>query len=155
MKIIILLLLSLLSLFVSLNSRGFFSVGDISLKPIIILIYFVTLYWNPLYGLFIGFFLGFLYEIYLPVFTGTFPLIFSSAVFLLNLLEKKIFKFKYNSLILLFSTVFFVGFVQLVLEVEKLSSVPYEVLTNLIPESILNSALGLVILYFIKKYSGE
>ncbi|MEJ2307585.1 MAG: hypothetical protein P8Y30_08635, partial [candidate division WOR-3 bacterium] len=104
MKIAILLFLSLASLFVSLNSGRILIVGSISIKPILILLYFVTLYWNPLYGLFAGFFLGFLYEIYLPVFTGTYPLIFSSVVFYLHLIERKIFKLRYNSLFLLFLT---------------------------------------------------
>jgi cell shape-determining protein MreD len=152
MKIAILLFLSLVSLFVSLNSGRILIVGSISIKPILILLYFVTLYWNPLYGLFAGFFLGFLYEIYLPVFTGTYPLIFSSVVFYLHLIERKIFKLRYNSLFLLFLTVFFVGLVQIILEVEKLNSIPYAVLTHLIPEAILNSAVGFVILYFIKRY---
>jgi cell shape-determining protein MreD len=152
MKIAILLFLSLASLFVSLNSGRILIVGSISIKPILILLYFVTLYWNPLYGLFAGFFLGFLYEIYLPVFTGTYPLIFSSVVFYLHLIERKIFKLRYNSLFLLFLTVFFVGLVQIILEVEKLNSIPYAVLTHLIPEAILNSAVGFVILYFIKRY---
>ncbi len=151
MKIAILLFLSLVSLFVSLNSGRILIVGSISIKPILILLYFVTLYWNPLYGLFAGFFLGFLYEIYLPVFTGTYPLIFSSVVFYLHLIERKIFKLRYNSLFLLFLTVFFVGLVQIILEVEKLNSIPYVVLTHLIPEAILNSAVGFVILYFIKR----
>jgi len=152
MKIAILLFLSLVSLFVSLNSGRILIVGSISIKPILILLYFVTLYWNPLYGLFAGFFLGFLYEIYLPVFTGTYPLILSSVVFYLHLIERKIFKLRYNSLFLLFLTVFFVGLVQIILEVEKLNSIPYAVLTHLIPEAILNSAVGFVILYFIKRY---
>ena len=151
MKIIILLFLSLVSLFVSLNSGRILILGSISIKPILILLYFITLYWNPLYGLFAGFFLGFLYEIYLPVFTGTYPLIFSSVVFCLHLIERKIFKFRYNSLFLLFITVFIVGLVQIILEVEKLNSIPYAVLTHLIPEAILNSAVGFVILYFIKR----
>lgn len=152
MKIVNLLLLSLFALFISLNSGKVLILGSISIKPILILLYFVTLYWNSLYGLFAGFFLGFVYEIYLPVFTGTYPLIFSSVVFCLHLIERKIFKFRYNSLILLFLTVFFVGLLQLILEVDKLNSVPYAVLTDLIPEAMLNSAVGFVILYFIKRF---
>ena len=151
MKIITLLLLSLFSLFVSLNSGKILIMGSISLKPIILLLYFVTLYWNSLYGLFAGFFLGFIYEIYLPVLTGTYPLIFSSVVFCLHLIDRKIFKFRFNSIILLFLTVFFIGLVQIIFEVEKLNSIPYAVLTHLIPEAILNSAAGFVILYFIKR----
>jgi cell shape-determining protein MreD len=155
MKIIILLFLSLFSLSVSLNSGKILLMRNISFKPIILLLYFVTLYWNPLYGLFAGFFLGFIYEIYLPVFTGTYPLIFSSVVFGLHLIEKKIFKFRYNSLILLFLTFLFIGLIQVMIEVDKLISIPYVVLTRLIPEAILNSAVGFVILYFIKKHYGD
>jgi len=151
MKIITLLLLSLFSIFISLNSGKILLIGNISLKPVIILLYFVTLYWNPLYGLFAGFFLGFIYEIYLPVFTGTFPLIFSSAVFGLHLIEKKIFKFKYNSLVLLFLTVLFVGLIEVIIEVNKIVNIFWVAFTRLFPEAILNTAIGFVILYFIKR----
>ncbi len=151
MRIFALIFISLLAFFLSLNVEKFILIGSISLKPIIILLYFTTLYWKPLYGLITGFFLGFLYEIYLPVFTGTYPLIFTSVTFGLSLIEKRIFKFRYNSLILLFCTVLFVGLVQVIIEVDKIISVFYLIFTHLIPEAILNSAVGLVILYFIKR----
>jgi cell shape-determining protein MreD len=152
MKIFALILLSLLTFFFSINIEKILLIGNISLKPIIILLYFTTLYWKPLYGLVTGFFLGFLYEIYLPVLTGTYPLIFTSVVFGLNLIEKKIFKFRYNSLILLFCTVLFVGLIQVIIEVGKIGGIFHIIFTQLIPEAILNSAVGLVILYFVKKY---
>jgi len=151
-KILTLFLLSSFALFLSLNSGKIFLIGNISFKPIIILLYFVTLYWNPLYGLFAGFFLGFLYEIYFPVFTGTYPLIFTSVVLGLKVVENKIFKFRYNSLILLFCTVLFIGVLQVVIEADKIDAIFYIVFTQLIPEAVLNSAVGLVILYFIKKF---
>ena len=151
MRIFALIFISLLTFFLTLNVEKFILVGNISLKPIIILLYFTTLYWKPLYGLIAGFFLGFLYEIYLPVFTGTYPLIFTSVVFCLSLSEKRIFKFRYNSLILLFCTVLFVGLVQVIIEIDKISSVFYIIFAHLIPEAILNTAVGLVILYFIKR----
>jgi cell shape-determining protein MreD len=151
MRIFALIFVSLLVFFLSLNIERFILIGNISLKPIIILLYFTTLYWNPMYGLITGFFLGFFYEIYLPVFTGTYPLIFTSLAFGLNLIEKKIFKFRYNSLILLFCTVFFVSLVQIIIEVDKISSVFHIIFTHLIPEAILNSAVGFVILFFIKR----
>jgi rod shape-determining protein MreD len=151
MRILALIFISLLAFFVSLNVEKFILIGNISLKPIIIFLYFTTLYWKPLYGLITGFFLGFLYEIYLPVFTGTYPLIFTSVAFSLSLIEKRIFKFRYNSLILLFCTVLFVGLVQVIIEIDKISSVFYIIFAHLIPEAILNSAVGLVILYFIKR----
>ncbi len=151
MRIFALIFISLLAFFFSINIEKFILIGNISLKPIIILLYFTTLYWKPLYGLATGFFLGFLYEIYLPVFTGTYPLIFTSMAFGLSLIEKKIFKFRYNSLILLFCTVLFINLVQVIIEVDKISSMFYIIFTHLIPEAILNSAVGLVILYFIKK----
>jgi len=155
MKIFILILLTAATFFLSLNLENIFLIGDISLKPIIILLYFITLYWKPLYGLVTGFFIGFLYEIYLPVFTGTYPLLFSSVVFGLNLIEKKIFKFRYNSLFLLFFTVLFVGLVQVMIEIDKISSVSSIFFAHLIPEAILNSAVGFIILYFIKRYRNE
>jgi rod shape-determining protein MreD len=151
MRILALIFISLLAFFLSLNVEKFILIGNISLKPIIIFLYFTTLYWKPLYGLITGFFLGFLYEIYLPVFTGTYPLIFTSVAFSLSLIEKRIFKFRYNSLILLFCTVLFVGLVQVIIEIDKISSVFYIIFAHLIPEAILNSAVGLVILYFIKR----
>ncbi len=151
MRIFSLIFVSLLAFFLSLNIERFFLIGNISLKPIIILLYFTTLYWKPMYGLITGFFLGFLYEIYLPVFTGTYPLIFTSVTFGLSLIEKRIFKFRYNSLIFLFCTVLFVNLVQVIIEVGKISSVFYIIFTHLIPEAILNSAVGLVVLYFIKR----
>ncbi len=151
MKIFTLILLSLLAFFFSINLEKVFLIGSISLKPIIIFLYFITLYWNPLYGLVTGFFIGFLYEVYLPVFTGTYPLLFSSVVFGLNLIEKKIFKFRYNSLFLLFFTVFFVGLIQVIIETDKISSVSGIFFTQLIPEAILNCLVGLIILYFIKR----
>ncbi|MBN1695207.1 rod shape-determining protein MreD [candidate division WOR-3 bacterium] len=155
MRIFALIFVSLLAFFLSLNIEKFISIGNVSLKPVIILLYFTTLYWKPMYGLVTGFFLGFLYEIYLPVFTGTYPLIFTSVAFCLSLIEKKIFKFRYNSLILLFCTVLFVGLVQIIIEVDKINSVFYIIFTHLIPEAILNSAVGFVILYFIKRYRHE
>jgi cell shape-determining protein MreD len=151
MRIFALIFVSLLAFFLSLNIEKFILIGNVSLKPVIILLYFTTLYWKPMYGLITGFFLGFLYEIYLPVFTGTYPLIFTSVAFGLSLIEKKIFKFRYNSLVLLFCTVFFVNIVQVIIEIDKISSVFYIIFTHLIPEAILNSAVGFVILYFIKK----
>ncbi len=151
MRILALIFVSLLAFFLSLNIEKFILIGNISLNPVIILLYFTTLYWKPMYGLITGFFLGFLYEIYLPVFTGTYPLIFTSVAFGLSLIEKKIFKFRYNSLVLLFCTVFFVNIVQVIIEVDKINSVFYIIFTHLIPEAILNSAVGFVILYFIKK----
>ena len=151
MKVFVLILLSLLSFFLSVNIEKILLIGNISLKPIIILLYFTTLYWKPLYGLVTGFFLGFIYEIYLPVLTGTYPLMFTSVVFGLSLIEKKIFKFRYNSLILLFCTILFVGLVQVIIEVDKIGAIFYIIFTQLVPEAILNSAVGLVILYFIKK----
>ena len=151
MKVFVLILLSLLSFFLSVNIEKILLIGNISLKPIIILLYFTTLYWKPLYGLVTGFFLGFIYEIYLPVLTGTYPLMFTSVVFGLSLIEKKIFKFRYNSLILLFCTILFIGLVQVIIEVDKIGAIFYIIFTHLIPEAILNSAVGLVILYFIKK----
>jgi len=153
MRIFALIFISLLAFFLSLNVEKFILIGNISLKPIIILLYFTTLYWKPLYGLITGFFLGFLYEIYLPVFTGTYPLIFTSMAFSLSLIEKKIFKFRYNSLILLFCTVFFVNLVEVIIEVDKISSMFYIIFTHLIPEALLNCAVGLVILYFIKQHN--
>ena len=152
MRIFILILLSLLAIFFSINFEKILLIGSISLKPIIILIYFTTLYWKPLYGLVTGFFIGFLYEIYLPVFTGTYPLLFTSVAFGLNLIEKKIFKFRYNSLILLFCTVLFIGLVQAIIEVDKIGAMFYIICTHLIPEATLNSAVGFIILYFVNKF---
>ncbi len=153
MKIIILFLLSLCALFISLNTEQILLFGNISFKPVILLIYFITLYWNSIYAIFTGFFIGFLYEIYLPVFTGTYPLIFTSLVLGLKIIEKKIFKFRYNSLILLFCVILLVGVLQVLMEVDKIRSVFYIILTQLIPESIFNTAVGFVILYFIKRYN--
>jgi len=153
MKIIILFLLSLCALFISLNTEQILLFGNISFKPVILLIYFITLYWNSIYAIFTGFFIGFLYEIYLPVFTGTYPLIFTSLVLGLKIIEKKIFKFRYNSLILLFCVILLVGVLQVLMEVDKIRSIFYIILTQLIPESIFNTAVGFVILYFIKRYN--
>jgi len=153
MKILILFILSLCALFISLNTGKILLLGNISFKPVILLIYFITLYWNSIYAIFTGFFIGFLYEIYLPVFTGTYPLIFTSLVFGLKIIEKKIFKFRYNSLILLFCTILFVGILQVLMEVDKIRSVFYIILTQLIPEAIFNTAVGFIILYFIKRYN--
>jgi len=153
MKILILFILSLCSLFISLNTGKILLLGNISFKPVILLIYFITLYWNSIYAIFTGFFIGFLYEIYLPVFTGTYPLIFTSLVFGLKVIEKKIFKFRYNSLILLFCVILLVGVLQVLIEVDKIGSVFYIILTQLIPESIFNTAVGFIILFFIKRYN--
>jgi len=153
MKIIILFLLSLCALFISLNTEQILLFGNISFKPVILLIYFITLYWNSIYAIFTGFFIGFLYEIYLPVFTGTYPLIFTSLVLGLKIIEKKIFKFRYNSLILLFCVILLVGVLQVLMEVDKIRSIFYIILTQLISESIFNTAVGFVILYFIKRYN--
>jgi cell shape-determining protein MreD len=139
-------------LLISLNTGKILFLGNISFKPVILLLYFVTLYWNSIYAIFTGFAIGFLYEIYLPVFTGTYPLVFTSIVFGLKTIEKKIFKFKYNSLILLFCIVLFVGVLQVIIEVGKISSVFYILFTQLIPEAIFNTVIGFVILYFIKRY---
>jgi cell shape-determining protein MreD len=152
MKIVVLFILSLCSLLISLNTGKILFLGNISFKPVILLLYFVTLYWNSIYAIFTGFAIGFLYEIYLPVFTGTYPLVFTSIVFGLKTIEKKIFKFKYNSLILLFCIVLFVGVLQVIIEVGKISSVFYILFTQLIPEAIFNTVIGFVILYFIKRY---
>lgn len=153
MRIIILFILSLSALFISLNSGKLFLPGNISFKPVILLIYFVALYWNSIYALFAGFFMGLLYEVYLPVFTGVYPLIFTSVVCGLKLIEKKVFKFRYNSLILLFFTILFFGIVQLLIEADKINSVFYVTFTQLIPEAILNTAVGFIILYFIRRYN--
>lgn len=153
MKIVVLFILSLCSLLISLNTGKILFLGDISFKPVILLLYFVTLYWNSIYAIFAGFAIGFLYEIYLPVFTGTYPLIFTSIVFGLKIIEKKIFKFRYNSLILLFCVILFVGVLQVIIEVDKISSVFYILFTQLIPEAIFNTVIGFVILYFIKRYN--
>ena len=151
MRIFPLIFLSLLAFFLSINLDKILLIGNISLKPIIILLYFMTLYWKPLYGLITGFFIGFLYEIYLPVFTGTYPLVFTSVVLGLSLIEKKIFKFRYNSLFLLFFVILFVGLIQLIIEADKTGAIFSMFFTQLVPEAILNSAVGLVILYFIKR----
>jgi cell shape-determining protein MreD len=153
MRICILILLSLLALFLSLNFEKILLFGNISLKPIIILLYFVTLYWNPIYGLLVGFSLGFLYEVYLPVLTGTYALIFTSFVIGLKIIEKKIFKFRYNSLILLFCTVFFIGLIQIIIEVNKLRPIFNMIFTHLLPEAIFNTLIGFVILYFIVRHN--
>jgi cell shape-determining protein MreD len=151
MRIVILFILSLCALFISLNTGKILFLGNISFKPVILLLYFVTLYWNSIYAIFTGFAIGFLYEIYLPVFTGTYPLVFTSVVFGLKIIEKKIFKFRYNSLILLFCVVLFVGVLQIMIEVDKIGSAFYIILTQLIPEAIFNTAIGFVVLYFIKQ----
>ncbi len=153
MKIFTLFILSLISLFLSLNFEKILLLQGISFKPVIILIYFVTLYWNPLYGLFAGFFIGFIYEVYLPVLVGTFPLIFISVSLLLKIAENKIFKFRYNSLMLLFFTVLIVSLIQVIVEANLPGSIFYVFITQLIPIAILNSVVGFVILYFIKRYS--
>lgn len=150
MRVFILILLSLLTLFLAVNSGEFLSIGNLSLKPIIIFLYFITLYWNPYYGLFAGFFLGFFYEISLPVLTGTYPLILTSLSFGLGMVEKNIFKFRYKSLILLFSSVFIIGLLQTIFEVNKMEGIFRLLFTNIIPEAGLNTAVGFVILYFIK-----
>ncbi len=149
MRIFIVILLSLLAFFLSVNAEKILLLGNISLKPIIILLYFVTLYWNPVYGLFIGFFLGFLYETGLPVLTGTYSLLFTSSVIGLKIIEKKIFKFRYNSLILLFCTVFFIGLVQIIIEIKETGPIFSVVFTHLLPEAIFNTLVGFVVLYFI------
>jgi cell shape-determining protein MreD len=151
MKVIIIFILSLLSLFLSFNTGRIFFLGNISLRPIILLLYFVTLYWNSVYALFMGFFIGFLYETSFPVFTGTFPLIFTSFVFILKAIERKVFKLRYNSLFLLFCALLFVGILQVVIEVDRVEPIFYIVFTRLIPEAIFNTAVGFVILYFIKR----
>lgn len=152
MKVCILLILSLFALFLSLNTGSIFFPGNISFKPVILLLYFVTLYWNAIYALFVGFFIGFLYEIYLPVLTGTYPLIFTSVVFILKGVERKLFKQRYNSLILLFCTLLMVGVLQVIIEVDRVEPIFYIVFTRLVPEAIFNTAIGFVILYSIKRY---
>jgi cell shape-determining protein MreD len=151
MRIFIVILLSLLVFFLSVNAEKILLLGNISFKPIIILLYFVTLYWNPIYGLFIGFFLGFIYEPSLPVLTGTYSIVFTSSVVGLKIIEKKIFKFRYNSLILLFCTVFFIDLIQVVMEVRKTGPIFSMIFTYLLPQAALNTLIGFVILYFIMR----
>jgi cell shape-determining protein MreD len=153
MRIFILILLSLAIFFCALLSEKIHLFGGISFKPIIIFLYFITLYWNTYYALFIGFFLGILYEVYLPVLTGTYSLIFTSCVIFLKIVEKKIFKFRYNSLFLLFMILLFVGLIQVIIEVAKIGRIFNIIFTNLIPEAILNTLVGFVILYFVKRVS--
>jgi cell shape-determining protein MreD len=153
MRIFILILLSLAIFFCALVSEKIHLFGGISLKPIIIFLYFVTLYWNTYYALFIGFFLGILYEVYLPVLTGTYSLIFTSSILCLKIVEKKIFKFRYNSLFLLFITLLVIGLIQVIIEVAKIGQIFNIIFTHLIPEAILNTFVGFIILYFVKRQS--
>jgi cell shape-determining protein MreD len=149
MRIFIVILLSLLAFFLSVNAEKILLLGNISLNPIVILLYFLTLYWNPVYGLFAGFFLGLFYETGLPVLTGTYSLVFTSSVIGLKIIEKKIFKFRYNSLILLFCNVFFIGLIRIIIEVKKTGPIFSMIFTHLVPESMLNTLVGFIILYFI------
>ncbi len=151
MKIFIVIILSILALFLSLNFMDLLSIGNISFKPLILLLYFITLYWNPWFGLFIGFFLGFLYGIFFSVPIGLYPLIFTSVAFGLYLVEKRIYKYNYRSLVFLFFVTFFVGFVQLLTETNQVKMISLQLFIKVIPESILTTLIGLAILYFIKK----
>ncbi|MEA1912429.1 MAG: rod shape-determining protein MreD [candidate division WOR-3 bacterium] len=151
MKIFIVIILSILALFLSLNFMDLLSIGNISFKPLILLLYFVTLYWNPWFGLFIGFFLGFLYGIFFSVPIGLYPLIFTSVAFGLYFVEKRIYKYNYRSLVFLFFVAFFVGFVQLLTETNQVKMIFLQLFIQVIPESILTTLIGLAILYFIKK----
>jgi hypothetical protein len=69
----------------------------------------------------------------------------------LKAIERKVFKLRYNSLFLLFCALLFVGILQVVIEVDRVEPIFYIVFTRLIPEAIFNTAVGFVILYFIKR----
>ncbi|MEO0294334.1 MAG: rod shape-determining protein MreD [candidate division WOR-3 bacterium] len=151
MKFLVFILLSFFALYLSLNPSLISPRDGISAKPIVILLYFLTLYWRPIWALFVAFFLGFLYEINLSVLTGTYPFLFTSMVFVLSEIEKKIFKFKFNSLVLLGSFIFFFGLVQSLIEARNAKIIFYKIFTDLIPEVIFNIFIGFVILFFINK----
>ncbi len=151
MKIFAIIILSIISLTLSISFLDIFAVGHFSFNPIILLLYFVTLYWNGLYGLYLGFSIGVIYGTFFSIPFGFYSLIFSSLTFGLIIIRRKIYKYKYRSLIFLFITSFLARFLELIIHSPGTKLFFLYLVTNVIPESIITTIIGVGILYLIKR----
>lgn len=152
MRIFTAIILSVIALLWTISFADIFSIGNISLNVLVLLIYFFTFYWNHWYGLLAGFFLGLCYGafFYLPL--GSYSLIFLSIVLGLILIERRIYKYKYISLLLLFIATFFFGFVEVLLKGINGKWIIIDLFTDVLPESILTALLGMGILYLVNRH---
>ena len=151
MKIFVIIILSIISLTLSISFLDLFVVGHFSFNPIILLLYFITLYWNGLYGLYLGFSIGVIYGTFFSIPFGFYSLIFVSLTFGLITIRRKIYKYKYRSLIFLFITSFLARFLELIIYSPGIKLFFLYLVTKVIPESIITTIIGIGILYLIKR----
>ena len=151
MRIFIAFFLSLLALSWRISFSDVFSIGNISFNPLILLLYFTTFYWNGWYGLFLGFLLGLLYGIFFPVPFGFYSLVFCSLSFGFLAVRRRIYKYKYTSLIILFIATFIFGVIELLVQGLSTGLFMLYLGINVIPKSILTTIIGIGILYILKK----
>ncbi len=151
MRIFIVVVLSLIALVLRINFSDLLSIGNVSFNSIIILLYFVTLFWNGYYGLYIGFLIGILYGTFFSVHFGFYSLVFSSLTFVIVAFRDKIYKYEYRSLIVLFIATFLAGLIELLVQGLSAKLFFLHLITNVLPESILTTIIGMGILYLIKR----
>jgi len=151
MRIFIAILFSLIALSLRVYFSDILSIGGFSLNPIILLLYFITLYWNGFYGLYLSFILGIIYGSFFSVNAGFYSLIFSSLSFCVIIIREKIYRYEYRSLIILFIVTFLAGFFELLTYNLKARWFFLSLCTHVLPESIFTTVVGFGILYIIKR----
>lgn len=151
MKIFLTIIFSLIVLIIRIQFRDIISIGGISFNPIILLIYFTSIYWEGFYGLFLSFILGVIYGCFYSYPIGFYPLAFCSISFALILIRDKIYRYEYRSLIILFIVAFLSGFFELLTYNLRSKLFLVSLFSDVIFESLLTTVVGLGILYIIKR----
>lgn len=151
MKIFLSIIFSLIVLIIRIQFRDIISIFGISFNPIILLIYFTSIYWKEFYGLFLSFILGVIYGCFFSYPIGFYPLIFCSISFALILIRDKIYRYEYRSLIILFIGTFIFGFFELLTYNLRVKLFLVSLFSDILFESIFTTVVGFGILYIIKR----
>lgn len=154
-KYFFLFILFVLSLILVINFSDVIKLGSGSVDWILLLIYFLTIYWNKWYGLITAFLLGLFYGNFMSLPAGFYSLMYILIVVFLYFVKRRIFKKKYQSLFLLFMIVFSAGIIELAFLSLTISTFFRYILVSVLPESILTALTGVVVLFIIKIYTHE
>lgn len=151
MKVLTSIILSIAVFFISLKFPYLIPEYNILFRPVIILIFFLTLFYGEIYGIILGFFLGLLSGVFYNLPMGIYPLLYVSLAFLFSLVGKKIYKRGNFSIFILFLAIFFVGVIQIISEVNNIAEIFIKIFSHIFPESLINAAIGFLILVVIRK----
>jgi cell shape-determining protein MreD len=150
-KIFLAIIFSLIVLIIRIQFSDIISIFGISFNPIILLIYFTSIYWEGFYGLFLGFILGVIYGCFFSYPIGFYPLVFCSISFALILVREKIYRYEYRSIIILFISTFLFGFFELFTYKLGAKLFLVSLFSDILLESLLTTVVGFGILYIIKR----